>query len=213
MTDIYLLYGPPGVGKGTAAQLLPADRCLGVGQLLRAQNKGLDGNLMSDAFVNRLVATELKKRTGYVVLDGYPRTAAQANFLMTMKDIKIRRVYELTCPDENLTYRLSLRETCTCGASYHPTLRPPKEKGICDRCHQKLFRRPDDAPEIVKKRLAQYHEVTEPVLKVFGDLVKKVDVAHDFMSKIQQLVQTIIREQEPQPPRTQRHRTAGYEHT
>ena len=210
MTDIYILYGAPATGKGTVTQQLPPEHCIGMGRLLRAQNMGKDGNLVSDDYVNSLIKDELSKHTGYVVLDGYPRTPPQVDFLLALPGISIRRVYELTCPDKELMNRLTLRQSCSCGASYHPILKPAHEEGICDKCHQKLFRRPDDKPEIVQKRLDQYHELTAPILKKFGDLVQQVDVSKDFTSAVKLISQSILSEQSGAA--VSRRFQNGYEH-
>lgn len=195
MIDIYLLYGPPGVGKGTISEHIPDEHCLGVGRILRARNRGLDGNLISDTYINRLIQDEISLRKQYVVLDGYPRTLAQADFLKTLPDIHLVRVYALMCPDSVLMERLSLRQTCLCGATYHPTLKPSLQKGKCDLCGKELFRRSDDNPEIVRHRLEQFHRETEPVLARFGSLVRRVDSEHDFKTSVLTIVDEILSEQ------------------
>lgn len=203
MIDVYLLYGAPGVGKGTVSKKLPAAHILGTGNLLRAQKMGLDGQLVSDDYVNQLVDTELKKYRGYVVLDGYPRTATQADYLLSMDGVRLKRVFELSCPDAELIGRLSQRQSCKCGASYHPTLKPSKIKGKCDLCGEELFRRKDDSPEIIQKRLDEYHKITEPVLKKFGEKVQQIDVSNDFNSGIQKIVDTILSDIKSIPVPTQ----------
>lgn len=195
MTDVYVLYGAPGVGKGTISKKLPQSHILGTGSLLRKKNMGLDGKLVSDDIVNHMVEAELKKYKSYVVLDGYPRTSEQVDYLLGMKNLNIKRVYELTCPDSELCERLSKRQSCVCGATFHPVLKPTKKEGICDLCGQKLFRRKDDSPKIVLKRLSDYHQLTQPVLKKFGSLVRQVDVSVDFSGAVQQVVQEIKSEQ------------------
>lgn len=199
MIDIFVLYGPPASGKGTISKNLPDEHCIGTGALLRSKNMGLTGDLITDDYVNQLITDELKTRKGYVVLDGYPRTEGQADYLLHLKGVRVRQVYELTCPDIELKERLSKRQTCHCGGTYHPTLKPSKKKGICDLCGQKLFRRKDDAPEIVEKRLLQYHQMTDPILAKFGKLVKKVDVSKDFKSVVLSIVDEIKKSQNKRP--------------
>ena len=132
-------------------------------------------------------------------MDGYPRTEGQADYLIHLKGVRVRRVFELTCSDDELKERLSQRQTCHCGGTYHPTLKPSKKKGICDLCGQKLFRRKDDAPEIVEKRLLQYHQMTNPILAKFKKLVKKVDVSKDFKSAVLSIVNEITQRQNKKP--------------
>lgn len=195
MIDVYILYGPPASGKGTISKKIPPEHCIGTGALLRSKNMGLTGDLITDDYVNQLITEELKTRKGYVVFDGYPRTEGQTDYILHLKNIRIRQVYELTCPDSELKERLSKRQSCICGATYHPTLKPTQKKGICDLCGKKLFRRKDDSPEIVKKRLEQYHQMTAPILAKFGILVKKIDVSQDFKTAIQSVVKEITAHQ------------------
>lgn len=195
MIDVYLLYGPPGVGKGTISERIPKDHCLGIGVLLRNKKMGGDGKLISDDYVNQLVEAELKHKKKYVVLDGYPRTLGQVDFLKTIPDIHIVRVYALTCPDNILVERLSLRQTCSCGATYHPTLKPSKLENTCDLCGHELFRRSDDNPKIVQKRLSQFHKETEPILKHFDKLVRYIDSEHNFKASVLSVVSEIMSEQ------------------
>lgn len=195
MIDLYLLYGPPGVGKGTIAERIPAEHCLGVGCILRARRIGLDGKLISDAYVNQLIQDEISLRKQYVVLDGYPRTLEQVDFLKALPETRLVRVYALTCPDTVLMNRLSLRQTCLCGATYHPTLKPSAQEGKCDLCGKELFRRSDDSPEIVRRRLQQFHEETEPVLARLGSLVRYVDSERNFKTSVLSVVDEILSEQ------------------
>lgn len=193
MIDAYILYGPPGSGKGTISNLIPSEHCLGVGVLLRLKKKGLDGRLIPDSYVNQMVKAKIYNRNEYVVLDGYPRTQNQADYLMHLPGVRIASVFALSCPDEILMERLSLRQTCMCGATYHPTLKPAAVENHCDKCGKELFRRADDAPEIVQKRLEQFHAETNPLLEKFGSLVHVVDVQHDFANAARGVAREIIR--------------------
>ncbi|MGN1063667.1 MAG: adenylate kinase family protein [Alphaproteobacteria bacterium] len=192
MIDVYVLYGPPGSGKGTVCSLLPTEHCLGVGGLLRARQKGLDGTFVSDSYVNRLVKETLSEKQEYVVLDGYPRTQGQVDFLMNLQNVRIVRVYHLICSDAALIQRLSGRQTCSCGATYHPILKPSVVKNQCDLCAQPLFTRQDDAPEIIQKRLKQFHLETNPLLAKFGTLVHPINVEDDFVNAVQEIVGDIL---------------------
>jgi adenylate kinase len=183
---IVILLGPPGAGKGTQAELLATRRGLiqlSTGNMLRAavaagteigikakpiMEKGL---LVPDEIVIGIFAERIEQpdcRNG-VILDGFPRTLAQASALdgvLKKKKLKLDAVIELKVDDEALVERISGRFSCAkCGAGYHDTFKPTKVKGVCDVCQSTdSVRRKDDAPETVRERLLVYYRETSPLV-------------------------------------------------
>ena len=178
-----ILLGAPGAGKGTQAELLvkklsiPA---ISTGNMLReAMANGTElgkkakkymdeGLLVPDELILGIVADRVAQpdcQNGFI-LDGVPRTLAQAEALENM-GVRIDHVVSIEVDDAAIEGRMTGRRVCAkCGASYHITANPPKKEGLCDLCGGELIRRKDDAPETVRKRLEVYHSTTE-VLKDF----------------------------------------------
>ena len=185
-----ILLGAPGAGKGTQAKFLcehfdiPA---ISTGNMLReAMANGSElgkqvkscmeeGRLVSDELVLALVKDRIAQpdcKNGYI-LDGVPRTLAQAEALDAM-GVQIDRVVSIEIEDQVIEARMTGRRVCgKCGASYHLTNNPPKQEGICDACGDALKIRSDDKPETVRDRLKIYHETTE-VLKDYYQKQGKV---------------------------------------
>jgi adenylate kinase len=183
-----ILLGAPGAGKGTQAmklQELYHVPKLSTGDMLRAAQiaktpLGMQaekymqaGKLVPDAIViglmkDRLVQEDCKK--GYI-LDGFPRTVAQAQALKGMlqeQGKKIDRVVNIEVDEEELVKRLTGRRQCEkCEQGYHLQFAPPKKEGICDRCGGKLFQRDDDQEETIRARLAVYQEMTAPLVEFY----------------------------------------------
>ena len=176
-----ILLGAPGAGKGTQAEMLAAKLqipTISTGNMLReAMANGSElgkqikqcmdeGRLVSDELVLGIVAERTAKpdcKNGYI-LDGVPRTLAQAKALDAM-GIRLDHVVSLEIDDAVIEGRMTGRRVCLkCGASFHITANPPKKDNTCDLCGAELIIRKDDAPETVKSRLAVYHQSTE-VLK------------------------------------------------
>ena len=176
-----ILLGAPGAGKGTQAEMLVQRLqipSISTGNMLReAIANGTDlgkqakqamdeGRLVSDELVLGLVAERTAKpdcKNGFI-LDGVPRTLAQAKALDAM-GVRVDHVVSLEIDDAVIEARMTGRRVCPkCGASYHITANPPKKDNTCDQCGQELVIRKDDAAETVKNRLAIYHKATE-VLK------------------------------------------------
>ncbi len=178
-----ILLGAPGAGKGTQAELLvhklsiPA---ISTGNMLReaiAEGTALGmeaksymdkGNLVPDELILGIVADRVAQPdcAGGFILDGVPRTLAQAEALEA-KGVKIDYVVSIEVNDSEIESRMTGRRVCShCGASYHIVANPPKVDGICDECGGELIVRKDDAPETVRNRLKVYHSTTE-VLKDF----------------------------------------------
>ena len=183
-----VLLGAPGVGKGTQAELLSErlGAChLSTGHIFRAAKTLSDcertptmtqaleymrrGDLVPDETVLNLLIERSKCLCcgGGFLLDGFPRTVAQAQALdKCLKEIQIQigAVLSYDLPLEKIVSRLSGRRTCpTCKAVYHVDTRPPKMKGICDACGTALFQREDDRPEAVRVRMDVYEKSTSPL--------------------------------------------------
>ena len=194
-----ILLGPPGAGKGTQAQKLVEQRGmvqLSTGDMLRAavaagtpvglQAKAVmdAGGLVSDEIVNGILSDRLDQddvRRGFI-LDGYPRTAAQAEALerlLAAKGMSLDHVIQLVVDEEALVDRISGRFSCArCGTGYHDRYKLPRVEGICDVCGATEFnRRPDDNAQTVRNRLAEYHAKTAPILPHYQakGLVRSVD--------------------------------------
>ncbi len=188
---IIILLGPPGAGKGTQAQRLEREhglKQLSTGDMLRAAAKsgteiGLKakevmdrGELVSDDIVVQIIAEALTRDdcvNGYI-LDGFPRTLAQAGALDAMLEERGKRlnaVVEIVVPEELVVERISGRFICAqCGATYHDKYRLPKNDMVCDVCGStKFIRRDDDKPEAVRERLKAYRAQTEPLLPYYRE--------------------------------------------
>lgn len=175
-----ILLGAPGAGKGTQAEVIckhlniptiSTGNCLreavknGSPLGLRAKADMDSGRLVPDDVVIGVVKDRIAKddcAKGYI-LDGFPRTLAQAEALEAM-GVEIDKVIDLEVPDETIKRRLSGRRVCEgCGASYHLDFKAPKQEGVCDACGKALIIRRDDEPATVQDRLDVYHRQTEPV--------------------------------------------------
>jgi adenylate kinase len=195
---ILILLGPPGAGKGTQAKLLVAE--LGVphistGDMFRdhiARNTQLGqqvkaitaaGQLVPDEVTNALVKDRLSRAdvTKGFILDGYPRTVPQAQYLdglLRSLGRKLDRVVSYSVAEEMVVERISGRRSCPrCGAVYHVSQNPPKRAGLCDVDGAELAQRPDDKPENVRVRLAEYRTKTEPLERHYREqgLLAEVD--------------------------------------
>lgn len=182
--DFYIMFGPPGSGKGTQAEILGKKLNLptiSTGVLLRKEienktelGKKVEsimaaGNLVSDEIVAEMIDSRLKEKDAEqgAILDGYPRTLNQQNFLLNifkvMPEAKIIPLL-VDVNDDEVVKRLGGRRACACGATYHMLYKPPKNDEICDICGKKLVIRPDDQPEVIKERLKVYHANADPVI-------------------------------------------------
>jgi len=193
-----ILFGPPGAGKGTQAQRLLAaygTPQISTGDILRQavkdgtpagrQAKPLmeAGKLVPDALVISIVEERLKRadcQAGFV-LDGFPRTVAQAEALdamLTSLGRRIDHVLSLEVPLEMVVERLTGRRCCPAdGRVYHVTEAPPKAAGVCDACGSALVQRPDDREEVVRARQLTYRRDTEPLKAFYAKrgLLRSVD--------------------------------------
>jgi adenylate kinase len=182
-----VLVGPPGSGKGTQAEKL-CDRLkltyVGTGNILREAIKQntpvgqiakplLDqGLLVPDTVVNDLVAELFRTtRPTAFVMDGYPRTYAQAiafDALLAQQYLKIDAVINLTIDDEEVVRRIGSRRCCAnkaCGWCFNIAFRPPKKEGVCDRCGSPLVLRDDDKEETIRRRLVEFHKITDDLIR------------------------------------------------
>ena len=214
----FVLLGAPGVGKGTQAELLSArlGACqLSTGDIFRAVksiaacerspalNLALDamrkGELVSDETVLAMVTerTVCLRCGGGFLLDGFPRTVAQAEALTRLlahEHIQLDAVLSYELPLETIVARLSGRRTCEkCKAVYHVQSRPAKVEGVCDGCGGSLIQREDDRPESVKVRMAAYESSTAPLTDYYRKLNLLVSVSAEGSPEAiyQRTVQTL----------------------
>lgn len=183
-----ILLGPPGAGKGTQAKLLAKRyglKHISTGDLfLKAIRSGTDlgkevrkytmsGHLVPDGTTNIIVKKELSGagQVGYI-LDGFPRTLAQAESLAESEQINF--VFYLNAPQEVLIDRLTKRFYCDCGDSYGPD-HPPAVEGLCDSCGGMLYQREDDKSRNVLTRLEEYNSKTRELLRFYRSKLRPVD--------------------------------------
>jgi adenylate kinase len=209
-----VLLGPPGAGKGTQALRLKTRyelAHLSTGDMLREavaagtevgrQAKAImdAGRLVSDDVINRLVAERIEQpdcARGFI-LDGFPRTLAQAEALDRMlaeRKSAVTAVVELEVDDDALVERISGRFACAqCGAGYHDRFKPTAKPGVCEVCGSTEFvRRKDDTPETVRARLKAYHDQTAPLLPYYR--TKGLLVSVDGMAEIDRVTDELFKE-------------------
>jgi len=184
-----VLFGPPGVGKGTQGERLASATGathLAMGDILRAAVRDkteagikaksfMDaGKLVPDnvvvAMIEDKIAADAKE--GFL-LDGFPRNVAQAEALEAMlagHAMQIDRIIFMDAPEKSLIDRLSGRLICrACGFGFHRHYSPPRETGLCDRCGGELYQREDDREDVIANRLHVYQEQTQPLLAYYQD--------------------------------------------
>lgn len=179
-----IMFGPPGAGKGTQADILGRRygiKKISTGDALREvirsgselgeQVKDLmdQGKFVPDEIVTEIIRDRVSSpdcANGFI-LDGFPRNLTQAEALVDM-GIKVNKALLIDVPDEVLVDRVQGRVMCDkCGASYHLKNNPPAVEGVCDKCGGHLEARSDDRPETVQARLKVYHELTDPVVDFY----------------------------------------------
>ncbi len=193
-----IFLGPPGAGKGTLSDpLMKAEKLahISTGDILRAEIKNgtelgktaktyMDqGKLVPDQVVADMVGRRLADADckGGFILDGFPRTVAQAELLekvMAEINMKLDAVVLFDAPEELLLQRLTSRLTCrSCGASFNKLFAKPAKEGICDNCGGELYQRSDDSLETAKNRLKVYNEQTAPLIEYYigKNLLRKID--------------------------------------
>lgn len=189
----YVIMGVQGCGKGTQAAMLVEAFDLvhiSVGEIFRWHIKShtklgakvkrvvASGNLVGDEVVEQIVRQRLDEHDwnyGFI-LDGFPRSASQAQFFLESYDIDA--VIHLCVPDEVVRARVLSRRLCSqCGLDYNLISHRPAVENVCDVCGGELVSRPDDTAEALAERLRDYHTKTEPVLELFRrkELVLDID--------------------------------------
>jgi adenylate kinase len=186
---IVVFLGPPGAGKGTQA-IRVADKyglpMVSTGDMLReavaagselgAKVKSImeSGDLVDDETMAAVVEDRLGKPdcSAGVLLDGYPRTAPQAQSLdplLARIDMgSVGLVIMLDVAEAEVVRRISGRRSCPgCGSNYHVTFQPPKTESVCDQCGGDLIQRADDKEDVVRERLSVYRRMTEPLVDYY----------------------------------------------
>jgi adenylate kinase len=209
-----VLLGPPGSGKGTQGERLNEDLRLpyyATGDILRGAVRDetelgksakayMDrGDLVPDEVIVGVIAERIdseEARDGFI-LDGFPRTTPQAEALdakLSELGREVTAVLLIDVSDEEVVKRLGGRRTCEAnGHVFHVDFNPPKEEGVCDIDGSKLIVRDDDKPEVIGKRLATYHEKTEPLVTYYDDrgVLRRVDGERDPDEVTEELRRTL----------------------
>jgi adenylate kinase len=210
---IIVLFGPPGAGKGTQSAMLAKQfniPAFSTGDMFRAAIAAQTpvgrevksvmerGDLVGDELVNKLVFERLDEPdcANGVILDGYPRTVAQAQALDAwLKDhhLTLDKIFELVVDEQMLVQRRAGRLYApTSKRVYHIAFNPPKVAGKCDESGEPLIQRDDDQPAVVQHRLEVYREQTSPVIAYYK--VQNRHVAVDGMADIDAVYHTIVQE-------------------
>ncbi|MBM7550323.1 adenylate kinase [Peptoniphilus gorbachii] len=206
-----VILGPPGAGKGTQAEYIVKRYNIphiSTGDIFRENIKNntelgkeaksyMDkGLLVPDDLVIALVEDRLNKddaKEGFL-LDGFPRTVAQAvslDSILDKNDEKLTKVINISVDPEILIERAVGRRVCkTCGMTYHVKFNPPKEEGICDKDGTKLIQRDDDTEETVKTRISVYFDQTAPLIDYYRaqNLLVDIDGAKDIDKVFEDIV-------------------------
>ena len=198
MAKYLVLFGPPGVGKGTQAERLKDELQIAhvaTGDLFRDNLKRetelgklaksyMDrGALVPDEVTIGMVRARLEEADTQngVLFDGFPRTVAQAEALdnlLAERSGRIEQVLFIDAPSSVLLDRLGNRWTCKkCGAVYNVNSKPPRMAGVCDACGGELYQRPDDNPATQQKRIEVYAEQTAPLIAYFDqkNMLARID--------------------------------------
>jgi adenylate kinase len=198
LKTVIVMFGPPGAGKGTQAKFL-SDKLnipqISTGDILReavkketllgaqAQSYMSRGALVPDEVMVGIIEERIKDKdcSNGFILDGFPRTIAQAEKLeklLEKRGTQMAQVINLKISDKEIIKRLTSRRVCrSCNAIYNLLVNPPKVNGKCDVCGGELYLRDDDKEEVIKKRLKIYADETKPLLKFYAKrkLLKDLD--------------------------------------
>lgn len=212
-----LLFGPPGVGKGTQADLLSKKYNFikfSMGDILReevslntslgskVENYLIRGILVPDNIIFELVKNFLKKnKEAHILFDGFPRTLNQAQNLnknLTQLGLSFEVALEMHLAEDEIVKRLINRRYCPkCNKIYNYATNPPKTNGVCDHCHTKLIKRSDDDTNTIKKRLQVYEEKTHPLVDYYKSLnvynqINATGSQEDVFKKISEIIDAYI---------------------
>jgi adenylate kinase len=222
MSELNLvLVGPPGSGKGTQGERLQDDLRLpyyATGDILRAAvREGTDlgkeakeymdrGDLVPDEVMVGLIAERVSSAEAAdgFILDGFPRTIAQAEALdakLSELGRGLSAVLLIDVPEDEVVRRLGGRRSCPNGHVFHMDFDPPKQEGVCDVCGERLEIRDDDKPEVVRHRLGTYHDKTEPLVAYYEErgILDRVDgkpAPDEVAARISALLATLRKEEE-----------------
>jgi len=221
MNTLNLVFlGPPGAGKGTQAERISEKfglKRITPGDILRKEvenGTGLGkevegymkrGELVPDEIVLEIIGEELERVGQGFILDGFPRTVAQAKGLDRILESRrwpLHAVIFLDVPDDEIVRRLSARRVCpSCGAVYNMITSPPNNNETCDRCGAHLVRRDDDEPETIRKRLRVYTQETAPLIDYYEKkrLLVRIDGARsldEVTSLIEKALEEIVRQEQ-----------------
>jgi adenylate kinase len=208
-----VILGPPGAGKGTAAQKLAAQSLIphvSTGDLFRravAEQTEIGakvravlrrGDLVSDELTIGLVRKRLSQkdaRAGFI-LDGFPRSLSQAEALKGIARIDAVLCFDLG--DAEIVRRLSGRRVCaSCERVFHIDDIPPRKEGVCDACGSALIQREDDRVDVIEKRLAIFHGQTQPLVRFYEEsgLLKRVDSSgepHETYANVMEQLRSVL---------------------
>lgn len=202
----YVMFGPPGSGKGTQAKILSAKfniPHISTGKIFRENiekqtvlGKKIEvaikqGDLISDEITNKIIKKRLicKDCKHGFILDGYPRNLIQAKFLDKITNINL--ALEIWISNKEATKRISQRRSCPkCGVVYHLKFNPPAVKNICDLCYNKLSVREDDKKKVIQERLLEYHTQTALLIDYYKN--KKVYKKINGMPEIKEVKKKIM---------------------
>ncbi|MFH1181399.1 MAG: adenylate kinase [Candidatus Woesearchaeota archaeon] len=200
-----VILGAPGVGKGTCSEILAKKYGIphiSTGDIFRQAvasqselgkrvKRYLDsGELVPDELVIAVVKERLEKDDAHkgFILDGFPRTIAQADAMKDFKDIHV--ILNFVADRKKIVERLSGRRTCSkCKSIYHVKNSPPKKEGICDKCSGELVQRSDETPAVIMKRLSVYEQETKPLTDYYRNEGILADINANYdMVEIEKII-------------------------